>query len=1137
MESFNWLHLKDLHQGMNAQGWLWPTVREDFYRDLQLLHDKSGPWDMVLFTGDLANKGKDEEYNALDELLEGLWEHLKKLGSQPVLLPIPGNHDLSRPDPKMGTVKALKLWHEDDDIKDQFWKGGDSEFYKLIEEAFASFSKWTQSSSLVPEDKFIKGLVPGDFSFTIEKGALRLGVVGLNSSFLQLTDGNYEGRLDLDVRQLHHACGGDAVRWIDQHHFVLLMTHHPHMWLHPKSQENFKAEINPPGRFALHLFGHMHKPYLHSLRVGGSAAQRYLQGASLFGLEMWGDVKEERIHGYSAGQLSAEGDMATLQIWPRIMDTLDAGHRKIIPYYKLDLDPNESVVETFKLRKSLVIPAATTDATKPSDIEQKSVIEVQKSLPAAKPYDPSNYVFFVPYKQKGAQVIGREEAIEKVRQQLTSGHRTNIGQAVAFEGLGGLGKTQLAVEYAFRFKEEYPNGAIWINADQDIEAQLIELVDQAQWIAPESDHQAKLAVARQRLRAYPNCLVIFDNVESLDTIVDYLQLLHNDTHILATSRSEWIGFEPIPIDTLDENLSYQLLIQEAHREPSGEADKEAAIEIVRSLGGLPLALELAGAYLRYRPTVEWEEYRSLLEHNLKEAFPKKFTRSTFTKHEADLYSTLKIHESLFSEAPRLKDILDILTWSGSAPMSKDLLCHLLDVKDATELVNALSLGTTLRLLNKPRDAESYAIHRLVRQVRQEDIPLQVREDWVSSTCVAIGRWFQELRSDFSNLPRYEAEIDHLKAWEQNALGFSPKCASRLIWLQAYLPFHQYRYPEALSILNRALEIYTQLQLQDLDLKAHLLNDLGTIQLSLSDFHSVLDKLKDSLKIRLELHGEKHPDVAMTLNNIGGAFGYLGKYEEELEYTQKALALWRELFGEKHPDVARALNNVGGTFGHLGRYEEQLEYYQKALALWRELFGEKHPNVAMALNNVGGTFGHLGRYEEQLEHAQKALALWRELFGEKHPDVVRALNNVGNALGHLGEYDKALEYAQKALALRRELFGEKHPDVANDLNNVGMALGDLGRHKEKLEYLQKAVSLYKEALGIFHPHTVQVTLNLASIYSNRGDREAAYRLLNPLVSQLPKNHIHYAQAERLYRSLPGLRQPPINRKKKKGKKKK
>jgi hypothetical protein len=383
---------------------------------------------------------------------------------------------------------------------------------------------------------------------------------------------------------------------------------------------------------------------------------------------------------------------------------------------------------------------------------QATPIAPETPAPRVADYDPRHRAFSVPYRAKGSQVIGRDEALQAVRQQLTSGRRTAIGQTASFNGLGGLGKTQLAVEYAYKFDKEYPNGIIWLNADQDIDAQLTELAEKARWVAPESEHKYKLEIALQRIRSYSDCLIIFDNLEDPQAIENYLPETQADPHILVTSRAAQPGFTPIDLDPLNETLSLELLIQEAGREPTGDDEKEAAQKIADALGGLPLALELAGAFLQYRK-VTWQQYRGLLKQSLKAATTVKPLGGGFTKHETDLYSTLKINEQVFEEEPKLRDILDLLTWSSSSPMGISLMCALLDVKNPIELTGALGLGTLLRLLQKTPNAESYSIHRLVSEVRREEIPLRDRQDRINDVCQRMGDWFQERRENFTDLPR------------------------------------------------------------------------------------------------------------------------------------------------------------------------------------------------------------------------------------------------------------------------------------------------------------------------------------------------------------------------------------------------
>ncbi len=137
-------------------------------------------------------------------------------------------------------------------------------------------------------------------------------------------------------------------------------------------------------------------------------------------------------------------------------------------------------------------------------------------------FKPTNRATYIPFPQKGDQVVGRADALAEVHRKLVDGTRTSIGQAAGVNGLGGLGKTQLAVEYAYAFRDEYPSGVVWITADQEIEPQLIETAEKARWVSPQSDHRSKLDIALRRVRTFGGGLIVYDNVESLDAIEPFL---------------------------------------------------------------------------------------------------------------------------------------------------------------------------------------------------------------------------------------------------------------------------------------------------------------------------------------------------------------------------------------------------------------------------------------------------------------------------------------------------------------------------------------------------------------------------------------------------------------------------------------
>jgi hypothetical protein len=632
-------------------------------------------------------------------------------------------------------------------------------------------------------------------------------------------------------------------------------------------------------------------------------------------------------------------------------------------------------------------------------------------------YSPDKSVFFVPFACKGKQMIGREDVLETVHQQLWSGKRTSIGQTASFQGLGGLGKTQLAVEYAYTYQHEYPNGVIWVHADQDIFAQLVQLAEKASWVSPLSDHAFKLTTAIKRLREVADCLIIFDNLENIEDIDEILPATHVLSHILVTSRYEQDGFPPIDLDTLAPEQGLQLLLQEAERHPHNETETQAAADIVQRLDGLPLALELAGAYLRRRTSVSWQQYLDLLQDDLQAAFPSSLNKHSLTRHEADIYATLRIHETLFIEEPLLKEVLDVLTWSGSATMSVSLLLALLAQDKASSLTGALSLGCALRILQRSSDGEAYAIHRLVREVRRVELPLIERTYWAETLAQRLGDWFEKHREGFSDLPLFEANSNHLQTWQQQAQALNfPLLAARLLWLQTYPAWHWGRYKEAKQYLDQAQDLYMQAATQDIALKAHLLNDLGVVVFKLGNTKIALVLGEEALSLRRELFGEKHLDTVQTLINIAS---YYSNTPKALELGELALQIYRELLDEEHPHIARSLNNVSTSYNLLGNTAKALELGEQALQIRYKLLGEEHPDTAKSLNNVANYYDSLGNTSKALELGEQAVQIQRKLLGEEHPDTVLSNYNLIGYLLDNNQRPAALDRLQYQLALLKK----------------------------------------------------------------------------------------------------------------------
>jgi hypothetical protein len=342
MGTFRWLHFSDLHRGLSKHGLHWPNVRDTLYQDLSEQVKRLGPVDAVVVTGDLTNTGAAEEFQAFEEVALGLDDLLTNAGNRPVWITVPGNHDLLRPPPRLAEVKVLdQLWRVDSTIAESVWNDrSPSDYRDLIRASFAHYSSWRVGSRLRSPTIICEGLLPGDFAATLDAAGRKIGFLGLNSAFLQLTNRDQEGFLEVSMAQVAEVCSGDLPAWVRQHDACFLLTHHPPSWLSADANEVLRSELYIPDRFVAHLFGHMHVPQTKTTRRGGGGAVRNWQCPSLDGLATFrGGV--DRIHGYFLGELSFTDD--TFRLWPRVAAKAQGGHRRFVGDASFDLLKDDGI--------------------------------------------------------------------------------------------------------------------------------------------------------------------------------------------------------------------------------------------------------------------------------------------------------------------------------------------------------------------------------------------------------------------------------------------------------------------------------------------------------------------------------------------------------------------------------------------------------------------------------------------------------------------------------------------------------------------------------------------------------------------------------------------------------------------------
>jgi small GTP-binding protein len=296
---FSWLHFSDLLVSESGSRLLRPEYREEFERDLRKVHELSGPWDVVVFSGNLTATGSSREFTLLGSTLESLWDYFRSLGSTPRMVAVPGESDFlqlvsQKSDPlRRFSAAALQLAH------------------------FSNFSKWFVHGTHSKPSLLRAGLLPGDFVATVDAEGWKVGIIGLNAVF-RSTPNDAESVWEIDVEQVETAAGGDLRKWASQHQVLMLVTHPPPSKLSPAPLAVLHEKLAPTGRPLLHLcggfsrFGWRQPPPEPS---GDLQRPTVVQARSFLGGMLLGPLE----WGYCAGRISDSG----LWLSPRLASTFE----------------------------------------------------------------------------------------------------------------------------------------------------------------------------------------------------------------------------------------------------------------------------------------------------------------------------------------------------------------------------------------------------------------------------------------------------------------------------------------------------------------------------------------------------------------------------------------------------------------------------------------------------------------------------------------------------------------------------------------------------------------------------------------------------------------------------------------------
>jgi tetratricopeptide (TPR) repeat protein len=750
----------------------------------------------------------------------------------------------------------------------------------------------------------------------------------------------------------------------------------------------------------------------------------------------------------------------------------------------------------------------------------------------------------LPYPSIGDLFKGRDEFMQRLHESLTRvrGGRTAI-VSQALYGLGGIGKTRAAVEYAWAHADDYT--ALLFAVAETPEALRRNLAALAGALVPQldtTDDAARLAAVLDWLKVNPGWFLILDNVDSKPALAEVEHLLGGliGGHVIITSRLADFSanFQPLELDVLTpEDATSFLLARTEGRRRAESDDALKACELARDLGQLALALEQAAAFIAKR-RLTFAQYMEQWRSNRDEVLA--WFDATVTSYPRAVAVTWQTSVARLSEGGRR--LLERLAWLAPEKMPESLLeismpsneistllyeIKKLEVETQVESPTAPgsrkvksrkhnSNNISRRLATKRRqdraqssgdlreafdDLAAYSlvmrdakgpfflVHRLVQDVTRRSLIGETRRRRILEVLFWIISAFKGAPDDARNWPTLEALAPHARAILSHADGDGIVSAGLTSHLGSFLDAKAL-YAEAEPLLRRALALDEEILGPNDPSVANHLNNLANLLQDTNRLTEAESMFRRAVAID-KRHRALDPRSATRLTNLGVLLRIAGRPAEAEPLQRRAISILEKTLGPDHVDVAAPLNNLASLLQSTNRFREAEPLIRRSIGAYEKFerrTGRVHPKYALALTNLGLLLASTDRHVEAEKSMRRALAIEEKSLGSDHRNLTKHLDCLAQLLQETGRLDESERLRRRALAIDEKNLGPSHRKVAMDLSDLAGVLQAANRLTEAEPLKRRALALGEQSLGADDPDLAIFFYNLAQLlqYTNRQD---------------------------------------------------